>query len=78
MAWASNLAAMATFGTRLKAACRARECGFWTDLCPAALAEEFGTEADVRTLDLRCESCGGKVLIVGSPGAGTPFRALRD
>lgn len=77
LAWASDLGAMASHGTRLKAACRGRGCDHWSDLSPAALAEEFGPEADVRKLDLRCESCGAGVLIVGSPGEGTPFRALR-
>ena len=68
---------MAAHGTRLRASCRARDCGFWSGLSPAALAEEFGPESDVRTLDLRCASCGAEVSIVGSPGQGTPFRALR-
>lgn len=77
MAWASNLGAMAAHGTRLRASCRARDCGFWSDLCPAALSNEYGPESDVRTLDLRCASCGTVVTIIGSPGEGTPFRALR-
>lgn len=77
MAWISDLAGMQRHGTLLKAGCRDPGCAHWTGLDVSALIVEYGEETDLRDADLRCDSCGGAVLILASPGQGTPFRPVR-
>ncbi len=77
MAWISDLAGMQRHGTQLQASCRDRACGHWNGLSVEVLIEEFGAEANLREVGLVCASCGGDVLILASPGRGTPFRPVR-
>ena len=76
-AWVRTVSAMREAGVRVRWSCHA--CGQWGDVDLAKVEQARGPAFSLINRRPRCRQpgCSGHVLLLYSPGAGTPFRPLQ-
>lgn len=80
MRWMSDLGGMAEHRTIIRASCQNPDCRHYWDWPVEDLLTELKSPlATIWDRHPPCEKdCGGLVLFLASPGAGTPMRPLRS
>lgn len=75
-AWVCTVGAMRAEGVRVRWSCQS--CRQWGDVDLARVEEAKGDDFSLINRRPRCRQpgCAGRVLLLYSPGGGTPFRPL--